>query len=34
MTIAGSADRLEEDTLAEAEEACVELIEELDEELS
>jgi hypothetical protein len=34
VTIAGSADRLEEDTLTKAEEACVELIEELDEELS
>jgi hypothetical protein len=34
VTIAGTADRLEEDTLTEAEEACVKLIEELDEELS
>jgi hypothetical protein len=34
VTIAGTADRLEEDTLTEGEEACVKLIEELDEELS
>ena len=34
MTFAGTTDRLEEDNLAEAEEACVRLIEELDEELS
>ena len=34
VTFAGTTDRLEEDTLAEAEEACVELIERLDEELS
>ena len=34
VTIAGTTDRLEEDNLTEAEEACVELIEELDEELS
>jgi Peptidase family M28 len=34
VTFAGSADRLEEDALAEAEGACVELIERLDEELS
>jgi hypothetical protein len=33
-TIAGSSDRLEEDTLTAAEEACVQLAEELDEELS
>jgi Peptidase family M28 len=34
VTLAGTTDRLEEDNLAEAEEACVRLIEELDEELS
>jgi peptidase M28-like protein len=34
VTFAGTGDRLEEDTLAEAEEACVELVERLDEELS
>jgi Peptidase family M28 len=34
VTFAGTTDRLEEDTLAEAEEACVELVERLDEELS
>jgi hypothetical protein len=34
VTFAGSADRLEEDALAEAEGACVALIERLDEELS
>jgi hypothetical protein len=34
VTITGTTDRLEEDTLAEAEEACVELVEQLDEELS
>jgi peptidase M28-like protein len=34
VTLAGTSDRLEEDNLAEAEEACVRLIEELDGELS
>jgi Peptidase family M28 len=34
ITFAGTTDRLEEDSLAEAEEACVELVERLDEELS
>ena len=34
VTLAGTTDRLEEDNLAEAEEACVRLIEELDGELS
>jgi hypothetical protein len=34
VTFAGTTDRLEEDTLAEAEEACVGLVERLDEELS
>lgn len=34
VTYAGTADRLEEDTLAEAEEACVELVQRLDEEFS
>ena len=34
ITFAGTTDRLEEDTLAEAEQACIELIEQLDEELS
>jgi hypothetical protein len=34
VTFAGNGARLEEDTLTEAENACVELIEELDEELS
>src|SRR3954452_9325885 len=34
VTFAGTTDRLEEDNLAEAEEACVRLIEEMDEELS
>ena len=34
VTFAGTTDRLEENTLAEAEETCVELIERLDEELS
>ena len=33
VTFAGTTDRLEEDNLAEAEEACVRLIEEIDEEL-
>jgi Peptidase family M28 len=33
-TIAGTSDRLEENTLTAAEEACVQLIEEMDEELS
>jgi hypothetical protein len=33
-TIAGTSDRLEEDTLTAAEEACVGLAEELDEDLS
>jgi Peptidase family M28 len=34
VTFAGTTNRLEEDMLAEAEEACARLIEELDEELS
>jgi hypothetical protein len=34
VTITGTADRLEEDTLSEAEEICVEIVEALDEELS
>jgi len=34
VTFAGTTDRLEEDNLAETEEACVRLIEEMDEELS
>jgi hypothetical protein len=34
VTFAGSTDRLEEDNLTETEEACVRLIEEIDEELS
>ena len=34
VTFAGTTDRLEEDNLAEAEEACMRLIEEMDEELS
>lgn len=34
VTLSGTTDRLEEDNLAEAEEACVELVERLDEELS
>jgi hypothetical protein len=34
VTYAGTSDRLEEKSLAEVEEACVELIEELDGELS
>jgi hypothetical protein len=34
VTLAGTTDRLEEDNLAEAEEACVKLVERLDEELS
>jgi Peptidase family M28 len=34
VTVAGTTERLEEDALAEAEEACVELVERLDEELS
>jgi Peptidase family M28 len=34
VTFSGNGDRLEEDTLTEAEEACVRLVEELDEELS
>jgi hypothetical protein len=33
-TIAGTGDRLEEDTLTAAEDACVRLVEELDEDLS
>jgi hypothetical protein len=33
-TIAGTSDRLEEDTLGAAEEVCLKLAEELDEELS
>ena len=34
VTITGTDDRLEEDTLSEAEEICVEIVEALDEELS
>jgi hypothetical protein len=34
VTFAGTTDRLEEDNLTEAEEACVRLVEEIDEELS
>jgi hypothetical protein len=34
VTFAGTTDRLEEDNLTEAEEACVSLVEEIDEELS
>jgi Peptidase family M28 len=34
VTLSGTTDRLEEDNLAEAETACVELAERLDEELS
>ena len=34
ITFAGTTDRLEEDNLTEVEEACVQLVEELDEELS
>ena len=34
VTFAGTTDRLEEDNLTETEEACVRLIEEIDEELS
>jgi hypothetical protein len=34
VTFAGTTDRLEEDNLAETEETCVRLIEEMDEELS
>ena len=34
VTIAGTTDRLEEDNLAEAEEVCVRLVEEIDEDLS
>jgi hypothetical protein len=34
VTLAGTVDLLEEDTLADAEDACVELMERLDEELS
>jgi hypothetical protein len=34
VTFAGTENRLEEDTLAEVENACVELVERLDEELS
>jgi hypothetical protein len=34
VTLSGTTHLLEEDTLADAEEACVELIERLDEELS
>jgi hypothetical protein len=34
VTFAGTTDRLEEDNLAETEEACVQLVEELDEDLS
>ena len=34
MTVTGTTDRLEEDTLARAEEVCVEIVEALDEELS
>lgn len=33
VTVTGTADRLEETTLAEAEEICVEIVESLDEEL-
>jgi Peptidase family M28 len=34
VTFAGTTDRLEEDNLTEAEEACVRLVEEIDEDLS
>jgi hypothetical protein len=34
VTYAGTVDRLEERTLAEAEEACVELVQQVEEELS
>jgi hypothetical protein len=34
VTVTGTADRLEETTLAEAEEICVEIVESLDEELA
>ena len=34
VTLAGTTDRLEEDNLTEAEEACVRLVEEIDESLS
>ena len=34
VTVTGTTDRLEEDTLARAEEVCVEIVEALDEELS
>jgi hypothetical protein len=33
VTVTGTADRLEEAALAEAEEVCVEIVESLDEEL-
>jgi hypothetical protein len=33
VTVTGTADRLEEDALAEAEEVCVEIVESIDEEL-
>ena len=34
VTVTGTEERLEEDTLSEAEETCVEIVEALDEELS
>jgi hypothetical protein len=34
VTFAGTTNRLEEDNLTEAETACVELVERLDEDLS